>query len=129
VSHEIAFGYGLTTWEWWSENALRGPLHPYFFALVYKFLYFINLDNTFLFTFLPFNIIQPFFAAMWDYFLIKLALELNLTKQLPFIIIINFSCHLGLSYANRLYSNVIEGVLISVSLFYWIRTPNIKIKE
>ena len=28
MAHKMAFGYGLQSWEWEEENALRGPFHP-----------------------------------------------------------------------------------------------------
>ncbi|KAJ2631274.1 glycosylphosphatidylinositol anchor biosynthesis [Coemansia sp. RSA 1290] len=52
VAHRLAFGYGFVTWEW--RHALRGFAHPMLFAAVYRMLWLLGLDNSFLITTAPY---------------------------------------------------------------------------
>ncbi|KAJ2851467.1 hypothetical protein IWW36_001106 [Coemansia brasiliensis] len=51
VAHRLAFGYGFVTWEW--RHALRGFAHPMLFAAVYRMLWLLGLDNSFLVVSMP----------------------------------------------------------------------------
>ena len=88
MSHKMVFGYGLQSWEWEPENALRSPMHPYVFALVYKALALLRLDHTYLFVLVPKNLVQPLIASLWDFYLLKLAIQLDLLPHLSTIVLL-----------------------------------------
>ena len=43
VAHRLSFGYGYLTWEW--VEGLRSLIHPFFIAIVYKYLANLQVDN------------------------------------------------------------------------------------
>ncbi|TGZ75272.1 hypothetical protein CRM22_000477 [Opisthorchis felineus] len=45
VAHKWSFGYGTLTWEWWPETALRSPLHPLIFSVLYNLGSILGLDS------------------------------------------------------------------------------------
>lgn len=47
-----------------------------------------GLDGTDLFTILPKNIVQPLIASLWDLYIIKLAMQLDLHKYVNMIVTI-----------------------------------------
>ncbi|KAI9500144.1 Alg9-like mannosyltransferase family-domain-containing protein [Coemansia spiralis] len=64
VAHHAVFGYGFITWEW--RHALRGSAYPMLFALVYKLLLLLRLDDTFLLLAAPYALVACI-AASADY--------------------------------------------------------------
>jgi hypothetical protein len=45
VAHDLVFGQGARTWEWWPEVRLRGCFHPMLVAAVYYFVALVGLDT------------------------------------------------------------------------------------
>lgn len=44
-AHVAVYGYGVLTWEW--AEGIRSFIHPLLYALLYKLLEILSLDNTF----------------------------------------------------------------------------------
>lgn len=45
VAHRLSFGYGYLTWEW--VEGIRSLIHPFFIAVIYKYLANLQVDNVF----------------------------------------------------------------------------------
>ncbi|KAH9620327.1 hypothetical protein KSS87_001150 [Heliosperma pusillum] len=68
VAHRLVFGYGHLTWEW--EKGIRSYLHPLLFAILYKILASLHLDNPLFMMKAP-RLLQAFFAAICDLYLYR----------------------------------------------------------
>src|SRR4051812_2213708 len=47
-AHYIVYGYGHLTWEYHSIARIRAWIHPFLFALLYKLLQLLHIDNRFM---------------------------------------------------------------------------------
>ncbi|KAF8935651.1 hypothetical protein BGZ58_004868 [Dissophora ornata] len=70
VGHRITFGYGYLTWEW--DVGLRSVLHPAIFAVLYKVLALLGLDDGSLFIYAP-RLLQSIFATIADFYTYRFA--------------------------------------------------------
>ncbi|KAI8605845.1 Alg9-like mannosyltransferase family-domain-containing protein [Dissophora ornata] len=117
VGHRITFGYGYLTWEW--DVGLRSVLHPAIFAVLYKVLALLGLDDGSLFIYAP-RLLQSIFATIADFYTYRFANRLfenqvtaNWTLFLSMTSWWNFFC------STRTLANSMEAALTIVSLYYW----------
>lgn len=73
VAHRTVFGYGHLTWEW--QLGLRSYVHPLIFAVLYRILAVLRLDNSWFMTRTP-RLFQSVFAGVGDVYLYKLSYRL-----------------------------------------------------
>lgn len=122
VAHRIAFGYGYLTWEW--SSGLRSIAHPMIFALMYKAIAYLRLDQTKALILVP-RLFQGLLAAVADYYTYRLGHRLfglgKLTLFCSLISWYNFLC------AARIFSNSIEMTLTIAALNYWPTSKSSKV--
>lgn len=116
VSHNMVFGYGHLTWEW--RNGLRGYLYPSIFAVFYKLLAILGLDNRLLLIKLP-RFIQGIIAATGDLYLYKFSWLLCDRATAQWTLLCQTVNWFMLYCATRTLTNSTETALVTAALFYF----------
>ena len=116
IAHLKIFGVGYSTWEW--KMGIRSSLNIWIFAILYKLIQLFGLDDTYLLLLLP-KALQAYFAAVGDYYTVKLANQLfgfETSYWTVFSICVNW---FNFYTITRTYSNSLEASLTMVALYYW----------
>ncbi|KAI9495468.1 Alg9-like mannosyltransferase family-domain-containing protein [Zychaea mexicana] len=116
VAHHMVFGYGYLTWEWIAQ--IRSYAHPLMFALIYKLLAWMQLDQTNLLILVP-KLFQACMAALTDYATYSLAKRVVGNNIAPYILFITLSSWYNFFMAARTLSNAVETTFTVVALNYW----------
>lgn len=116
VAHNMVFGYGYLTWEW--KHGLRGYLHPFVFACLYKFLHIFGLDSRILLIKLP-RILQGVFAAFGDLYLFKLSWKLTDRATAQWSLFCQLTSWFMFYCCTRTLTNSMETVLVTIALYYY----------
>lgn len=116
VAHNIVFGYGYETWEW--REQIRSYAHPLVFAMIYKVVCLLGLDNTHVLVAAP-RYFQAFLGAIADvstYSLAKRIFGNDIALPMLFTTLCSWFNFL---MAARTLSNSMEMVFTIVALNYW----------
>ncbi|KER27548.1 hypothetical protein T265_13774 [Opisthorchis viverrini] len=105
VAHKWSFGYGTLTWEWWPETALRSPLHPLIFSVLYNLGSVFGLDSRTFVVLVP-RLFHAVLAAAADLHLYRFA-----------VIVSGLETAKGSVRLIRLRSNLIAVTHIPVALY------------
>jgi phosphatidylinositol glycan class B len=125
VAHKMVFGYGHTTWEW--QEAIRGYVYPLLFAFAYKILDIFHLDFQILIIYLP-RIIQALFGACGEYYVYKTAWLLYGARVAWWVLFCQVTSWFMFYCITRTLTNSMETALISIALYYWELSQNLKAK-
>lgn len=116
VSHRTVFGYGHLTWEW--QLGLRSYVHPLIFAVLYRILAVLRLDNSWFMTRTP-RLFQSVFAGVGDVYLYKLSYRLFGERVAQWALFCQLLNWFNFFCMPRTFSNCMETVLTTIALYYW----------
>ena len=123
VAHKMTFGYGHLTWEW--QEGIRGYVYPLIFAFAYKIVDIFKLDFPILIIYLP-RVIQAIFGAIGEYYIYKLARLLYGTSVAWWVMFCQVTSWFMFYCITRTLTNSMETSLISIALYYWELSQNVK---
>lgn len=116
VAHNMVFGNGYLTWEY--RKGIRGALHPMIFALLFKLLKVLKLDDSELIYVAP-RLVQAFFASICDFFVFMLSFRLFGLETAKFTLICTLVSWFNFYCLVRTYSNSMEASLTMIALYFW----------
>ncbi|KAH3697157.1 GPI mannosyltransferase 3-like [Dreissena polymorpha] len=116
VAHHMAYGYGYKTWEW--NNGLRGYLYPSIFAIFYKILAILGMDNRVMLIKFP-RIIQGVIAACGDLYLYKLSWLLSDRATAQWALFCQMTNWFMLYCSTRTLTNSTETAIVTAALYYY----------
>ncbi|ELU03730.1 hypothetical protein CAPTEDRAFT_107850 [Capitella teleta] len=116
VAHNMAFSYGAKTWEW--RHGLRGYLYPLIFAIPYKILGILGLDNRIVLIKLPL-LIQAVFAALADVYLYKLSSKLSGVRVGRWSLLCQLTSWFTFYCAPRTLTNSLETALTTIAMHHF----------
>ena len=118
-AHWLVFGYGQLTWEWRRGAAIRTWLVPLLYAVPYRLLAWLRLDNSYrLFAMSP-CFVNALIAATSDYYTILLSAKhfgFDVSEEVFAVTLLSW---FNAVYGCKSYSNSIEMALFAMALFYW----------
>ncbi|XP_071952389.1 GPI mannosyltransferase 3-like [Antedon mediterranea] len=116
VAHKMVFKYGYLTWEW--DIGIRGYLHPFIFAVLFKILQLLHLDFPLFLIHSP-RMLQGVFSAIGDLHIYLFAKNLTSPNIALLVLIAHLTNWFVLFTATRTLANTMEMVLTSVALTYY----------
>ncbi|KTW30149.1 hypothetical protein T552_00627 [Pneumocystis carinii B80] len=115
-AHQFVYGYGYLTWEW--REGIRDFTHPFIFSIVYWLLKLTKYDSPYLIIIFP-KLLQAIFAAISDFYTIKLSLKLHNERVSLWTLFIVITSPFNVFFGYRTFSNTLETVFIICALYYW----------
>lgn len=114
VAHRLSFGYGSLTWEW--VQGIRSLIHPFFIAVIYRYLANLQVDNVFTLVYTP-CIFQAIFTAYSEWlFCNVISRKLN-SRVVSWFVILQLSSWYMYYVGSRTLGNTVEMnfILIGIS--------------
>lgn len=124
VAHKMVFGYGYLTWEW--REGIRSYGYPLLFAFAFRILAIVKLDFPILIIYLP-RVMQAVFGAVGEYYVYKLAWMLYGSGIAWSVLFCQVTSWFMFYCITRTLTNSMETALISIGLYFWEFSQNMKI--
>jgi len=117
VAYRMVFGSTETTWEWLDTVALRSHLHPLMFAIFYKVLDLLRLDNPWVVAYGP-RYVQALLTAIGDLSFYLIGKKLYGSTQAIYGVTFYLTCWFSVSTFSRTTSNAAEAALTLIGLCF-----------
>jgi phosphatidylinositol glycan class B len=121
IAHSDIFGYGIRTWEWTSNEPLRGPLYVICFYPLFIIAKLLQIDSPNLIALSP-RIVQAVFLTVFDTFFIKWAISKSKFDNKFFWALMLYTTRFTTSTFARTYINSAEASIFMVALYFWQRS-------
>lgn len=119
---------GYLTWEWFPDIALRSPLYPLLFAVPFKILSFLSLDNRILLIKTP-MFIHGILAAIGDYHLYMFSFQRAGQQVAQWTLFNQLVNWFTLYSCTRTLANNVEWVIVTVALHEYQSLQNTTLKQ
>jgi len=113
VAHRLSFGYGYLTWEW--VEGIRSLIHPFFIAVIYKYLANLQVDNVFTLVYVP-CIFQAIFTAYSEWLFCNVISRILNTKVVSWFVILQLSSWYMYYVGARTLGNTVEMNFILIGI-------------
>ena len=120
IAYFDAYGEGTRPWEWDPSFPLRSPVVSGIFRLYYEIIKYIQIDTPDVLIIGP-KIMCAFLAALMDFYLLKMIKLYFPSEMLKYGIFIIYTIPYSVLCATRPLTNSIEGIFMTIALYYWVK--------